>query len=374
MVHTLNPERGGPPESVRMFVLAHQRAGNEVEVATLDAPGSGYEKLANCPVHACGPGFTSYGYSPPLEHWLRANFARFDGVIVNGVWQFHGVAARRVLAGRKPYVIFAHGMLDPYFMRRYPLKHLKKLAYWMVSERRNLNRAQAVCFTSEEEKRIAARGFPFRNFRGVVVPYGTLGPEGEPAALKAAFLARFPALAGRPYLLFLGRIHPKKGCDLLVEGFAQSAPEDFLLVMAGPDQTGMRPELEALATRLGVADRIHWTGMLSGEAKWGAFYGAEAFILPSHQENFGIAVADALACGAIPLISDKVNIAPDVKADGAGLVEADTLEGTLRLIERFVAMDPAARARMRERGLACYARRYALTNAAAELYRAMGLA
>ncbi|MGB6690563.1 MAG: glycosyltransferase, partial [Terracidiphilus sp.] len=111
-----------------------------------------------------------------------------------------------------------------------------------------------------------------------------------------------------------------------------------------------------------------------GAAKWGAFYGAEAFILPSHQENFGIAVADALACGAIPLISDKVNIAPDVAADGAGLVEEDTLDGTLRLIERFAAMGPAERTGMRERGLACYARRYALANAAAELYRAMGLA
>jgi glycosyltransferase involved in cell wall biosynthesis len=374
VVHTLNPERGGPSESVRMFVLAHQRAGNQVEVATLDAPGSGYEKLANCPVHPCGPGLTGYGYAPRLEHWLRANFTRFDGVIVNGVWQFHGVAARRVLAGRKPYVVFAHGMLDPYFMRRYPLKHLKKLAYWMMSERRNLERAQAVCFTSEEERRTAARGFPFRRFRGVVVPYGTLGPEGDPAALKAAFLGRFPPVDGRPYLLFLGRIHPKKGCDLLIEAFAQAGAGDLSLVMAGPDQTGMRAELEALAERLGVADRIRWTGMLSGDAKWGAFYGAEAFILPSHQENFGIAVADALACGTIPLISDKVNIAPDVIADGAGLVEADTLDGTRRLIERLAAMEPAERAAMRKRGLACYARRYALANAATELYRAMGLA
>jgi glycosyltransferase involved in cell wall biosynthesis len=373
MVHTLNPERGGPPESVRMFVLAHQRAGNEVEVATLDAPASGYEKVANCPVHPCGPGFTSYGYSPRLEHWLRANFARFDGVIVNGVWQFHGVAARRVLAGRRPYVVFAHGMLDPYFMRRYPLKHLKKLGYWLLSERRNLKQARAVCFTSEEEMRIAARGFPLRSFRGVVVPYGTLGPPGQHAELKAAFLAWFPALAGKPYLLFLGRIHPKKGCDLLIEAFAQAAPRDLLLVMAGPDETGIRPQLEALAARLGVADRIHWTGMLSGNLKWGAFGCAQAFILPSHQENFGIAVADALACGTIPLISDKVNIAPDVAADGAGLVETDTLEGTRRLMERFLAMDPAARDEMRRKGLACYARRYALSNAATELYRAMGL-
>jgi glycosyltransferase involved in cell wall biosynthesis len=373
MVHTLNPARGGPSESVRMFVLAHQRAGNQVEVATLDAPGSGYESLVNCEVHPRGPGFRNYGYSPRLEHWLRANFRRFDGVIVNGVWQFHGVVARRVLAGRTPYVVFAHGMLDPYFMRRHPLKHLKKLAYWMVSERLNLNRAQAVCFTSEEEKRIAGEGFPLRRFRGVVVPYGTPGPSGEPEALKAAFFASLPALQGKPYLLFLGRIHPKKGCDLLIEAFAQAAPQNMQLVMAGPDETGWRPQLEALAGRLGVADRVHWTGMVRGDAKWGALYAAEAFVLPSHQENFGIAVADALACAAIPLISNQVNIAPDVAKDGAGLVEPDTLDGTRRLIARFLAMSSAECSQMRERALACYRSRYALTNAAVAVYRAMGL-
>jgi len=374
MVHTLNPERGGPSESVRMFVMAHQRAGNQVEVATLDAPASSFRERVNCAVHPCGPGLSTYGYSPHLEHWLRANFARFDGVIVNGVWQFHAAVARRVLAGRKPYVVFAHGMLDPYFMRRYPLKHLKKLAYWVVAERRNLARARAVCFTSEEEMRVAARGFPFRRFRGAVIPYGTPGPTGEPAAAKAAFLAVHPALRERRYLLFLGRIHPKKGCDLLIRAVAQAASPELRLVMAGPDETGLRPQLEALAQALGIADRVYWTGMLTGEPKWGALYGAEAFVLPSHQENFGIAVADALACGTIPLLSDKVNIARDVAGDGAALVETDTLEGTVRLLERFNAMRDAERDEMRRRGLDCYRRRYALANAAAELYKALGLA
>src|SRR6201996_7269645 len=79
-------------------------------------------------------------------------------------------------------------------------------------------------------------------------------------------------------------------------------------------------------------------GTIRGDLKWGAFYGAEAFILPSHQENFGISVADALAAGVIPLISDKVNIAPDIAGDDAGLMETDTLEGTTRLIARFNAM------------------------------------
>jgi glycosyltransferase involved in cell wall biosynthesis len=379
VVRTLNPELGGPPESVRMFVRAHQRAGNEVEVATLDGAtdgpaGDAYESLVGCRVHACGPGKANYFYSPRLDQWLRANYQRFDGAIVNGVWQYHGVAARRVLAGRKPYVVFAHGMLDPYFKDRYPLKHLKKLVYWILQEHRNLNSARAVCFTSEEEKRVAGRGFPFCRFRRVVVPYGTMGPSGDPEVLKQAFWEDWPQLREQKYLLFLGRIHPKKGCDLLLEAFAKVATPETQLVMAGPDETGWGSELKIQAARLGIAERITWTGMLRGEAKWGALYGAEAFILPSHQENFGIAVADALACGVIPLISDKVNIAPDVAGDGAGFMEMDTLEGTIRLLSAFQELKQEQRTAMRERALDCYRRRYALGNAAQEVYKALGLA
>jgi len=361
-----------------MFVRAHRQAGNEVEVASLDGPNDGpasdaFQDFVGCTVHACGPARPNYFYSPQLDRWLESNRHRFDGVIVNGVWQYHGVAARKALSGHKPYVVFAHGMLDPYFKDRYPLKHLKKLVYWVLQEHRTLNQAQAVCFTSEEEKRVAAVGFPFASFRRVVVPYGTSGPSGDPALLKQTFLSSFPALEGKAYLLFLGRIHPKKGGDLLLEAFAQAAKPELSLVMAGPDDSGWGTELKAQALRLGIAHRIRWTGMLRGDSKWGALYGAEAFVLPSHQENFGIAVADALACGLIPLISNKVNIAPDVASDGAGLMEPDTVEGTVRLIERFQSLTPAERTIMQENALKCYQRRYALGNAAQEVYKALGL-
>jgi len=372
VVRTLNPATGGPSESVRMFVLAHQRAGNEVEVATLDAPGE-FGSAINCDVHACGPGLGIYGFSRRLPQWLRENSSRFDGVIVNAVWQFHGVAVRTAFARRRPYAVFAHGMLDPYFMRRYPLKHLKKLAYWTLEESRNLHAASAVCFTSEEEQKNAARGFPFGGFNRVVIPYGTTGPSGDPTELRQAFFSTCPHLANRRFLLFLGRIHPKKGCDILLDAFAHTAPPDLELVIAGPDQVGLVPALQEQARRLEIDSRVHWTGMLSGPAKWGAFLTAEAFILPSHQENFGIAVADALACGLVPLVSDKVNIAAQIVADGAGLVEPDTLEGTERLIQRFLLLSSEQLAQTRLRAYECYRQRYALKNSAAVLYEAMGL-
>lgn len=360
-----------------MFVRAHQRAGNEVEVATLDGASDGpagdaYQSLLTCEVHACGPGKSNYGYAPRLAKWLMTNRQRFDGVIVNGVWQYHGVAAREAFAGHRPYVVFAHGMLDPYF-NRFFLKHLKKLAYWTFHERRNLNAAEAVCFTSEEEKRIAAEGFPFRRFRRAIIPYGTMGPTGDPEEMKREFYAQWPDLRGKNYLLYLGRIHPKKGCDLLIEAFAREARPDLHLVMAGPDEMNWGAELRSQAARLGVAERITWTGMLRGAMKWGAFYGSQAFILPSHQENFGIAVADALACGVIPLISDKVNIANEIAADGAGWVESDTIEGTERLIASFQEASSEQLNTMRRRALDCYQRRYALNNSAQALYSALGL-
>src|SRR6202043_4224766 len=116
----------------------------------------------------------------------------------------------------------------------------------------------------------------------------------------------------------------------------------------------VQASLQALAGRLGVADRIHWPGMLLGDAKWGAFRAAEAFVLPSHQENFGIAVAEALACGRPVLLSDKVNIAEEIAEDGAGLMELDTAGGTERLLTRWIEMPAAERQAMGVRASECF--------------------
>ena len=375
VIRSLDPVFGGPTDSVRMFAVAHQRAGNDVEIATIDDPKAPYLSVPGCAVHAFGPSGdrTNYHYAPGLQNWLQANYGRFDGVVINGIWQYHALAARRAFQGRRPYVVFTHGLLDPYFRKRYPVKHLKKLAYWMLFERRTLQLAEAVCYTSDTEMRVAQKAFPGLNGNGVVVPYGTIGPSGDQAQMTASFKNAFPAIASKPYLLFLGRIHAKKGCDLLLNAFARSAPESIDLVMAGPDSNGLQASLRGMAENLGIASRVHWTGALRGDLKWGAFYGAAAFILPSHQENFGIAVADALACGTIPLISDKVNIAGEVASDGAALVEDDTVDGTEALIRRFLALSDAQRTAMRHRARQCYECRYSLQDAAQVVYRALGI-
>jgi glycosyltransferase involved in cell wall biosynthesis len=130
------------------------------------------------------------------------------------------------------------------------------------------------------------------------------------------------------------------------------------LVMAGPDQTGWVASLKESAQQLGVAERIVWTGMVRGDLKWGAYYACEAFVLPSHQENFGIAVVEALACAKPVLISNKVNIWREIEQDGAGMVADDTYAGTCRLLEAWHALSDSAKQTMGQNAARSFQRRF----------------
>ncbi|TKC91174.1 glycosyltransferase [Trinickia terrae] len=370
LLATLDPKAGGPTEGVRQSGLELAAMGHEVEVASLDAPGAPF--LAGFPlrVTALGPGRGNYGYTPRLVPWLRETAPRFDAVIVNGLWQYQSYGAWQALhdLGVR-YYVFPHGMLDPWFKRTYPLKHLKKWLYWPWAEYRVLRDARAVLFTAEEERLLARQSFWLYRAQERVVSYGTAAPPGDAARLKEQFLAAHPALRNRRLLLFLGRIHPKKGCDLLIRAFAKAAQLDagVHLVIAGPDSVGWSVTLKTLADTLGVASRISWPGMLQGDLKWGAFHASDAFVLPSHQENFGIAVAEALGCGVPVLISDKVNIWREVAADGAGLVSADTVEGCEDMLRCWLSLDAAAHQTMRAQASATFRTRFTVAAMARDL-------
>ncbi|HWG17455.1 MAG TPA: glycosyltransferase, partial [Acidobacteriaceae bacterium] len=154
----------------------------------------------------------------------------------------------------------------------------------------------------------------------------------------------------------LSRIHPKKGTDILIRAFAATLAQDraWHLVIAGPDQVGWQRDLEALAQSLSIAERITFTGKLEGALKWGAFAASEVFVLPSHQENFGIVVAEALACGLPVVLSDKINIWREVLRNQAGLVAPDTLGGTLDSLTRYTALTAGERAAMSTGALECF--------------------
>ncbi|MFN2477042.1 MAG: glycosyltransferase [Chthoniobacterales bacterium] len=370
-IRSVNPAIGGPVESVKQSSRALMALGHAVEVVSLDGPEDSWVQSHLVPLHALGPGHGTYGYAPAFVPWVREHAANYDAVIIHGVWQYNsfGVwwALRRI---RTPYYVFPHGMLDPWFKRTYPLKHLKKLAYWPWAEYRVLRDARAVLFTSDEERRLARESFGLYRCNERVVNYGTAAPEVDLTVAREEFFDLNPALRGKRIFLFLSRLHEKKGCDLLVEAFAhvcrsQATGESIHLVMAGPpaDEAYLR-ELQARVTN---SAPVTFCGMLTGNMKWGAFAAADVFVLPSHQENFGISVVEALACGVPVLISDCVNIWREIAGDDAGFVEKDDLAGTTRLLERWLATTADERAVMRRNAKECFASRFEIARATESL-------
>ncbi len=178
VVTSLDPEFGGTAESVRMM-LEHAPEGCESEVVAIDDPEAAFLRDIEFPVHALGPRRSPYSYTPKLMPWLRANRERFDGVVVHGMWQYCGVAVWRALGGQVPYIVFAHGMLDPYFKRAFPGKHWKKWAYWVAAEYWVLRGAQRVAFTCEAERVLAEQSFWLHRWRAWVAPFGTIAPGGR---------------------------------------------------------------------------------------------------------------------------------------------------------------------------------------------------
>ncbi|WP_031304580.1 glycosyltransferase [Sphingobium quisquiliarum] len=308
--------------------------------------------------------------------WMRRRLADYDVVVVSGLWNVATLAARLGLPrGRTPYIVFIHGMLDPYFKRANPLKSFMKQLLWLVNERVLVRHADRVLFTCEEERRLARRSYWPYSAREQVVAFGTADVPIPSQTQLAAFADHVPGLGDRPFLLFLSRIHEKKGVDLLIRGYAAwlrlNPGTSFDLVIAGPDNNGLRDRLKELARQEGVDSRIHWPGMLKGHAKWGAFRRCDAFILPSHQENFGIVIAEALACARPVLISDKVNIWREVADDGAGLVETDSVEGVTTLLQRWTSLSDDQRRLMEDAARATFSRRYDLNSAVKDLEHIM---
>jgi glycosyltransferase involved in cell wall biosynthesis len=171
----------------------------------------------------------------------------------------------------------------------------------------------------------------------------------------------------------MGRLHPKKGCDLLLEAYAATLAKDpaWRLVFAGPDAVHWQQELAARAHASGITEQIVWTGMLRDSVKWSAFAAAEVFALPSHQENFGIAVAESLACGVPVLISNAVNIWREIEAANAGLVAADTVEGTTSLLAQWQQLPEAKRAAMRRNAYECFEQHFDIEYSAARLLQVL---
>jgi glycosyltransferase involved in cell wall biosynthesis len=259
-------------------------------------------------------------YSRPLALWLERNINNFDLAHIHAVFSHACVATAR--ACRKnvvPYLVRPLGTLDPWSLKQ---KSARKRLFWHLGVKQMLTGAAAIHYTSDEEKRLAETELKLS--AGVVVPNGLdlsfINRRTEPCG------APLSEVGDSPYILALSRIHPKKGFELLIESFAALKKSGLFgswrLVFAGAGDAAYVDQLKTLARRRGLNGDALFVGWLEGDRKYAALKDASLLAMPSYQENFGISLIEAMACGVPVLVSPHVNLAPEIEKAGAGWVAA----------------------------------------------------
>jgi glycosyltransferase involved in cell wall biosynthesis len=359
---TIDPAFGGPVEAARQFARFCSPE-NMIEVASLDDDVSQWIKSWPVPVHALGQGFSFYRYNPQFVKWLRAHHENYDAVVVHGLFRYNLTGAWKALRGTGcPYFVIPHGMLNPWFKTRYPAKHLRKQLFWYTQIKPALQAARKVIYLTAEERQLANHTFDVSSFSSLLLPLGIEDPAS--IVVQNSLLAQHPHLAGKRLIVFFGRICEMKGCDILLQAFAESnLPQNAVLVFAGPNNEGIQSNLEQLSVRSGIADRVVWLGPVYGTAKFELLRAAELFALPSHCETFPVAVLESLASGTPVLISDQVNLWSTIKNDGAGLICRDSVSSITEKLNYWFHLDESVRKEMKHNARTCFEQNYRIEHA-----------
>ena len=335
LIPSISPRRGGPSTAVLAMAAALRQQGIDAFILTTDDDGPDrlsiplgrWHGQAGVPVLAFPRWrpplavLREFAVSPALVGWLWEHLTDFDLLHVHALFSFPSTAGMAVARCRRvPYVIHSIGQLSPWSLGQ---SRWRKRLLLAVVERRNLQGAAALQATSAlEAADLAPLHLKPPLWR---IPLGVPLPTLDRAAARRSLERRHPRLrSGEPRLLFLGRLHPKKQLEVLLEALAllsESTPrQPCWLLIAGRGEAGYERRLLALAARLGVEDRLIWLGDVRGEAKDELLQGCDWFVLPSAAENFAIAAAEALAAGTPVVLSPQVGLADRVAAAGAGVV------------------------------------------------------
>ena len=319
VIPAVAPRYGGPSELVIGTCRQLDRRGHQTTIVTSDADGQGVLPVrhdATVDYQGVATRFfprrwsESFKIAPGMGAWLRDNIGEFDVAHLHAVFSWSTLVAGRIChAGNLPYIVRPLGSLDPWSMsQRYQAKRL----LMSLGLRAVLERAAAVHYTSELEREAAESSLGLSN--GRVIANAVALPEDY----------RRPDLESNPrldsYLLYLGRLHPKKKLEWVISSFAAVSETSFHLIIAGDGESRYRESLERLAAESGAAGRITFTGWVSGAQKETLLRGCEALVLVSESENFGISAVEAMARGRPVLVNHGVNLHPEIRRHGAGWV------------------------------------------------------
>jgi glycosyltransferase involved in cell wall biosynthesis len=313
-------ERGGPSVIVEALARHQAKAGHSVAVLTTDQgfkkgeqPVRLAENVDTQQVRVLGP--DRFAYAPAFRREARARIRESDLVHVHSIFTYPvHVAYREALAAGIPLVLRPCGILHRYSLRRSPWRKRAYLAAWGGTLRRACT---AWHYTSEKE---STESWPWDSSFRFVLPNGIEPEDYALSRTEARAMVRhtWPQLGGSPYVLYLGRLHPKKRVDLLLEAFLAGAPRRFKLLVAGPDECGLWEGLAARFLQKASPERVVRVQTVAGLKKIALLAGASLFALPSEHENFGNAALEALAAGTPVLLSPHVDLAEAVTAAGLG--------------------------------------------------------
>ena len=376
VIPSLSPGDGGPSFAMPLMARGLELSGVQVDVATTEGDREQRINQNGVSVFNFPRQSEFYKVSLPLSDWLSEHIRDYDLVHIHALFSYSSWAAARLATkNRVPYIVRPLGVLNRWGMQN-RRKLLKRLSFRFI-EQRIMRNAAAIHYTSQQE-RLEAEETGVRNESGVIPLAVDLSGFHELPG-RELFYAKFPDARGREIILFLSRLDPKKGLDLLLRAFAKCdrrrmtedrrrATEDGrpvteddrrlttddgprssvggpLLVIAGDGDGQFVDGLRRLAGELGIADAILWAGFLGGDAKLSAMAAASLFVLPSYSENFGIALAEAMGAGLPCVMSDQVGIAVDAKEYDAGLVVPCEVEPLASAIQRLLD-DPELRRRL----------------------------
>jgi glycosyltransferase involved in cell wall biosynthesis len=357
--------RGGPSQAVLEMVKALNEQGIEAEIATTNDNGA---DLLNVPLGQCSqyeqvpiwffPRFSptnhtvrEFAFSSEFTIWLWQNIDRYDLIHIHSVFSYCSTVAMAIARYHQiPYIVRTLGQLCKWSLQQ---SSYRKQVYLKLIERSNLNHAQAIHFTSAQEQTEASE--LNLNVPSFVLPHGFEIPQTIPDAHQR--LRQYLHLpSDEPIVLFLARLHPKKGLDYLIAALAKRSHHRFSFVLAGDGSLEYEAELRSLIAAHNLQDRTHFTGFVNGDLKHLLLQGSDLFALTSYSENFGVSVLEALAAGLPALVTPGVALADLVREQQLGYVADLDVQQIAGAIEQALA-NPA-----RSQQMGIRARQFTLDN------------
>ncbi len=366
IIDSMSPAIGGPSEGIRNIIPEMAKHGITNEVVCFDNPLESFIKESKFKIHALGKGYSKWSYNKLFENWLEKNYTNYNLIIIHGLWLYQTYAVYRLINkiknkySNQKFYGMPHGMLDPYFQyaKSRKIKAIRNYIYWHLIESKYIKSLDGVLFTSDIELQNARKTFSnYKPKKEIMCSYGINDLSNTTIKNEMG-----------NYLLFLGRIDSKKGIDLIIKAYDKLINLNSIelpnLIIAGSihDENYYNYCNEIVSKNNNLKDKISFRNFVQGEEKKELINNCMALILPSHQENFGISVAEALSFGKPVLISNKVNIHEIILRENCGFVEENSVEGCIKLITSFVSLSPNQTQEMNLNAIQAFKRNFSIEN------------